>query len=156
MSAIAEGTQAPDFTLPASTGGEISLHDFAGKQVVVLYFYPKDMTPGCTAEACAFRDLADEFATVGAAILGVSADTLESHAKFTDKHQLSFPLLSDLDALVAQQYGVWVEKNNYGKKYLGIERTTFVIDKEGVVRKIYRKVKVDQHADAVLQFVRNL
>ena len=156
MHVLTEGDKAPEFTLPASTGGEISLQDFEGKQSVVLYFYPKDMTPGCTTEACAFRDLQGDFAEAGAVILGVSADSLESHAKFADKHELSFPLLSDLDALIAQQYGVWKEKNNYGKKYMGIERTTFVIDKQGVIRKIYPKVKVDQHADEALEFVKSL
>ena len=156
MAALAEGDKAPQFTLPASTGGEISLKDFVGKQAVVLYFYPKDMTPGCTTEACAFRDLQGDFAQAGAVILGVSADSLESHAKFADKHELSFPLLSDLDAVVCQQYGVWKEKSNYGKTYLGIERTTFVVDQQGVIRKIYHKVKVDQHADEVLEFVKSL
>ncbi|MEI6499583.1 MAG: thioredoxin-dependent thiol peroxidase [Armatimonadota bacterium] len=156
MAALAEGDKAPQFTLPASTGGEISLKDFVGKQAVVLYFYPKDMTPGCTTEACAFRDLQGDFAQAGAVILGVSADSLESHAKFADKHELSFPLLSDLDAVVCQQYGVWKEKSNYGKTYLGIERTTFVVDQQGVIRKIYPKVKVDQHADEVLEFVKSL
>lgn len=156
MSELSEGEVAPDFSLPASTGGEIRLADLRGKQNVVLYFYPKDMTPGCTQEACSFRDLKAEFEAAGAVILGVSADTLESHAKFVDKHQLSFTLLSDLNAEVAQTYGVWKEKNNYGKKYMGMERTTFVIDKHGVIRKIYRKVKVDQHAEAVLEAVRGL
>lgn len=156
MSAVQEGSPAPDFKLPASTGGEISLQDFHGKQIVVLYFYPKDMTPGCTREACSFRDLGGEFAEAGAMILGISADDLQSHAKFADKHQLSFPLLSDLNGLVAQQYGVWKEKNLYGKKRMGVERTTFVIDKQGIVRKVYPKVKVDDHAETVLEFVRRL
>jgi len=156
MPALAVGDKAPEFALPASSGGEISLSDFKGKKAVVLYFYPKDMTPGCTKEACGFRDLQQDFAEAGAVILGVSADALESHSRFVDKHELNFPLLSDLDAVLAQQYGVWKEKNNYGKKYMGIERTTFVIDKQGVIRNIYPKVKVDQHADAVLESVRGL
>lgn len=156
MPELHDGDVAPDFSLPASTGGEISLSDFRDQRNVVLYFYPRDMTPGCTQEACSFRDLAGEFEAAGAVILGVSADTLESHAKFIDKHQLSFTLLSDLEAKVAQQYGVWKEKNNYGKKSMGMERTTFVIDKRGVIRKVYHKVKVDQHADAVLETVKGL
>jgi len=156
MADLAEGRQAPAFTLPASTGGEVSLQDFAGKQHVVLYFYPRDMTPGCTQEACSFRDLRAEFEQAGAAILGVSTDDLASHARFTEAHALSFPLLSDTDAAVATQYGVWKEKRQYGRTYMGIERTTFVIDKAGIIRRIYPKVKVDQHADAVLEFVRSL
>lgn len=156
MAALVEGDKAPQFTLPASTGGELSLQDFTGKQAVVLYFYPKDMTPGCTTEACAFRDLQGDFAEAGAVILGVSADSLESHAKFADKHELSFPLLSDLDAVVCQQYGVWKEKSNEGVVKYGIERTTFLIDKVGIIRKIFPKVKVDEHAEAVLAAVRAL
>jgi thioredoxin-dependent peroxiredoxin len=156
MVALAEGDKAPDFTLPASTGEQISLSEVLGKSNVVLYFYPKDMTPGCTAEACSFRDLEAEFAEAGAVILGVSADTLESHAKFSDKHELNFPLLSDLDGKVAQQYGVWKEKNNYGTRRMGVERTTFVIDKQGIIRRIYPKVKVNEHAEAVLGVMRTL
>lgn len=156
MATLQEGDKAPEFKLPASTGGEIRLSDFAGKQVVVLYFYPKDMTPGCTQEACSFRDLAEEFAEAGAVILGVSADDLESHGKFRDKHELNFPLLSDLDGIVAEKYGVWKEKNMYGKKKMGVVRTTFVIDREGIIRKIWPKVKVDQHADQVLETVRGV
>jgi peroxiredoxin Q/BCP len=156
MAELTEGSPAPAFKLPASTGGEISLADYKGKQAVVLYFYPKDMTPGCTQEACSFRDLAADFAEVGAVILGVSTDDLASHAKFVAKHELNFPLLADAEAAVCQAYGVWQEKNNYGKKYMGIVRTTFVIDKSGVIRKIYPKVKVDQHADTVLEFLKTL
>lgn len=156
MSELKEGVPAPQFTLPASSGGEISLAGYQGKSVVVLYFYPKDMTPGCTQEACSFRDLSDDFAEAGAVILGVSADSLDAHGKFTEKHNLTFPLLSDVDTTVCQAYGVWQEKKNYGKTYMGIVRTTFVIDREGVIRKIYPKVKVDQHADAVLEFVKTL
>lgn len=156
MAQLTEGSVAPDFRLPASTGGDIGLTDYRGKQVVVLYFYPRDMTPGCTQEACSFRDLQEEFAALGAVILGVSTDDLASHAKFQAKHDLNFPLLSDVDAKVAQAYGVWKEKNMYGKKSMGVVRTTFVIDRDGVVRKIYPKVKVDQHADTVLDFVKSL
>ncbi len=156
MGELTEGSKAPAFRLPASTGGEIALEDYRGKQVVVLYFYPRDLTPGCTQEACSFRDLQAEFAEAGAVVLGVSTDDLASHDKFTEKHDLNFPLLADVDAKVAQAYGVWQEKNMYGKKSLGIARTTFVIDREGVVRKVYPKVKVDQHADEVLEFVKSL
>jgi peroxiredoxin Q/BCP len=153
---LREGDQAPDFNLPASTGGTVGLNDFRGKQSVVFYFYPKDMTPGCTQEACSFRDLQEEFAEAGATILGVSADNLTSHGAFIAKHELSFPLLSDTDAQVAQAYGVWKEKNRSGVVKPGIERTTFAIDKAGIIRKIWRKVKVEDHADEVLAFVRTL
>jgi peroxiredoxin Q/BCP len=156
MTKVTEGGQAPAFTLPASTGGEISLVDYRGKQTVVLYFYPRDMTPGCTQEACSFRDLQAEFAEAGAVILGVSTDDLAAHGKFQAKHDLNFPLLSDVDATVARAYGVWKEKSMYGRKSMGIERTTFVIDREGVVRGVYPKVTVDQHADAVLELVQTL
>ncbi len=156
MPELREGDRAPAFGLPASTGGTMALSDFRGKQKLVLYFYPRDMTPGCTKEACSFRDLQEEFAEAGAAIVGVSTDDLESHDKFAAKHELTFPLLADTDATVARAYGVWKEKSMYGKKHMGIERTTFVIDAQGVIRKIYRKVKVDEHADAVLAAVREL
>ena len=156
MTELAIGQPAPAFTLPASTGGEISLADYQGQQVVVLYFYPRDLTPGCTREACSFRDLKEEFAAAGAVILGVSTDSLASHDRFRERHELNFPLLADTEATVAQAYGVWQAKNNYGKVNLGIVRTTFVIDKAGLIRKIYPKVKVDQHADAVLEFVKTL
>jgi len=156
MSDITEGKKAPDFSLPASTGGQISLSQFKGKSHVVLYFYPKDMTPGCTTEACAFRDLKGDFDKAGAVILGVSADSVDSHGKFTAKHRLNFPLLSDTDRKVCAQYGVYKEKSLYGRLFMGIERTTFVIDKKGVIRKIYPKVKVEKHADQVLKFLRTL
>lgn len=156
MSEIAEGKKAPGFTLPASTGGKISLNDFKGKNHVVLYFYPRDMTSGCTKEACSFRDLKGEFEAAGAVILGVSTDDLASHEKFTAAHSLNFPLLSDPDAAVSTRYGVYKEKSMYGKKFMGIERTTFVIDRDGVIRKIFPRVKVEKHADAVLEVVRAL
>ncbi|MBU0610300.1 MAG: thioredoxin-dependent thiol peroxidase [Armatimonadetes bacterium] len=156
MPELREGDRAPAFELPASTGGTMALSDFQGRQKLVLYFYPRDMTAGCTKEACSFRDLQEEFAEAGAAIVGVSTDDLKSHDKFAAKHELTFPLLADTDAAVAHAYGVWKEKNTYGKKHMGIERTTFVIDAKGVIRKIYRKVKVDEHADAVLAAVREL
>lgn len=156
MSEIVEGKKAPDFSLPASTGGEISLGEFKGKSHIVLYFYPKDMTPGCTKEACSFRDLKGEFDAVGAVILGVSTDDLASHGKFTTAQNLNFPLLSDSDAKVSRDYGVYKEKSRYGRKFMGIERTTVVIDKAGIVRKTYPKVSVEKHADEVLAFVRGL
>jgi peroxiredoxin Q/BCP len=156
MAELAEGKKAPAFTLEDATGAKVSLRDFKGKSVVVLYFYPKDMTSGCTKEACSFRDLNAEFEQAGAVILGVSPDSVDSHGKFISKYALNFPLLSDPGATVASKYGVWKEKSMYGRTYMGIERTTFVIDKEGTIRKIFPKVKVDQHADAVLEVVRGL
>lgn len=153
MSAAQVGQPAPEFSLPASTGGEISLADFRGKQHVVLYFYPKDLTPGCTKEACSFRDLRTDFAGAGAAILGVSADSLGSHEKFTEKHHLNFPLLSDAGGQVAQAYGVWKQK---AAGRMGVERTTFLIDRQGIIRRVWPKVKVEEHAEQVLAAVREL
>lgn len=150
------GEKAPEFTLPATGGKTISLTDFTGDKVVVLYFYPRDETPGCTREACYFRDLQSEFEKVGAVILGVSVDKMDSHEYFAGQHNLSFPLLSDVEKTVVNDYGVWTIKNNYGKNHLGIERTTFVIDKEGVIRKIWPKARVEGHADQVLEFVKSL
>ena len=147
---VQEGQPAPEFSLEASTGETYSLADYRGERAVVLYFYPKDDTPGCTNEACAFRDLATEFAAKGAVILGVSPDSVRSHQKFSAKHGLPFPLLSDPDAAVAARYGVWKEKRMYGRTFMGVERTTVVIDKDGTVRRIFPKVRVDGHADAVL------
>ncbi|MFI5370350.1 MAG: thioredoxin-dependent thiol peroxidase [Candidatus Eisenbacteria bacterium] len=147
------GKPAPDFSLPASTGETITLRQFKGKKTVVLYFYPKDETPGCTKEACALRDLSAEFEKQGTVILGVSTDGIESHQAFAAKHKLPFPLLSDEDAAVSKRYGVYKQRNLYGKKYMGIERTTFVIDRTGRIAQIYPKVKVDGHADALLEFV---
>jgi peroxiredoxin Q/BCP len=155
----APGEPAPAFTLPALTReGEtqISLSDYSGKGAVVLYFYPKDETPGCTREACSFRDMRAQFHEAGAAILGVSPDTVKSHAKFAQNHALPFPLLSDVNHEVATAYGAWREKLNYGRAYMGIQRSTFLIDKEGIVRKVWTNVKVDQHADKVLEVVKAL
>ena len=149
------GDKAPDFTLPADRGGKVSLKELKGK-TVVLYFYPKDDTSGCTAEACAFRDALPDFAKVKAAVVGISRDSVASHDKFAKKFNLPFPLASDEDGKVCQAYGVWVEKSMYGKKYMGIERSTFLIDGKGVVRKVWRKVKVDRHADQVLGAARAL
>ena len=150
---LQEGDMAPDFTLPASNGERVSLSDFRGKKNVVLYFYPKDNTPGCTAEACDFRDRTGDFSELDTVILGVSLDDLKSHEKFIRKHQLPFLLLSDVEAEVSKKYGVYKEKNMFGKKKWGIERSTFIIDKEGRLAKIYRKVKVDGHVKEALEFV---
>lgn len=147
------GKPAPDFTLPSTTGEPISLKQFKGKKSVVLYFYPKNDSPGCSKEACGFRDLAAEFDRLGVAILGVSTDPIESHLKFREKHQLPFPLLSDEDASVSRAYGVYKQKNLYGKKYLGIERTTFIIDRTGRTAQIYPKVKVEGHVQDLLEFL---
>ena len=147
------GRPAPDFTLPSTTGEPISLKQFKGKKTVVLYFYPKDETPGCTREACDFRDHAEEFENARTVILGVSTDSLESHQHFREKQKLPFTLLSDEDAAVSKMYGVYKQKNLYGKKYLGIERTTFVIDRTGRIAQIWPKVKVEGHVNDVLEFV---
>lgn len=143
------GEKAPEFTLPSSDGTKISLKDFRGKKVV-LYFYPKDMTPGCTIEACSFRDNIALLRTRGAEIVGVSADNVESHKKFGEKYELPFLLLSDEKKEVVNAYGVWKEKSMYGKKFMGIERTTFVIDENGKIAHIFRKVKVEGHTEEVL------
>ncbi|HET6465483.1 MAG TPA: thioredoxin-dependent thiol peroxidase [Nitrospiria bacterium] len=144
------GDAAPDFRLPSSEGREIALKEFRGKKNVVLYFYPKDDTPGCTKEACSFRDERPKFDKKDAVILGVSFDDLESHKKFAGKYKLPFPLLSDADKKVAEAYGVYKEKSMYGRTYMGIERSTFVIDKDGKIARVYRKVKVDGHSDEIL------
>ena len=147
------GKPAPDFTLPSSSGETVTLKQFKNKKTVVLYFYPKDETPGCTKEACGFRDLTEDFAKLGAVILGISNDPVESHIKFRDKHKLPFELLADEDAAVSKAFGVYKQKNLYGKKYMGIERTTFVIDRTGRVAQIYPKVKVEGHVQDVLAFL---
>jgi peroxiredoxin Q/BCP len=144
------GDKAPDFSLPADGGGKVALKDFKGK-AVVLYFYPKDDTSGCTAEACAFRDQLPEFGKATAAVIGVSRDSVASHDKFKAKFKLPFPLASDEDGKVCQAYSVWAEKSMYGRKYMGIERSTFLIDGKGVIRNIWRKVKVPGHAEEVLE-----
>lgn len=151
--ALKEGDVAPDFLLPSSEGRKISLKDFKGKKRVVLYFYPKDDTPGCTKEACGFRDTIRQFNALDTVILGVSLDDEESHKKFIEKYNLPFTLLSDVDSRVSKAYGVYKLKNMYGKTYWGIERTTFVIDKSGCIAKVFPKVKVDHHIDEVLNFL---
>ena len=148
------GKPAPDFTLPSSSGETVSLKQFKGKKSVVLYFYPKDDTPGCTKEACGFRDLREEFEQLGAVILGISNDPVDVHQKFREKFKLPFDLLADEDASVSKAFGVYKQKNLYGKKYLGIERTTFIIDRTGRIAQIYPKVKVDGHVQEVLGFFR--
>lgn len=147
------GKPAPDFTLPSTNGEPVSLRQFKGKKSVVLYFYPKDDAPGCTKEACGLRDMSAEFERHGAAIVGVSTDPIESHLKFRDKHQLPFVLLSDEDGAVSRAYGVYKQKHLYGKKYLGIERTTFIIDRTGRIAQIYPKVKVEGHVQDLLEFL---
>jgi peroxiredoxin Q/BCP len=144
---------APDFTLPDQDGKKVTLSNFKGSPVV-LYFYPKDDTPGCTKEACAFRDAYADFENAGAKIIGVSPDAAESHARFVKKHVLPFTLLADTDSKVCELFGVWKEKNMYGKKYMGVERTTFVIDGKGTIREIFPRVKVDGHSNAVLEAVK--
>jgi len=146
---IEEGKPAPAFTLPSDSGDEISLASLRGTPVV-LYFYPKDDTPGCTAQAIGIRDAWSEFEQRGAVVLGVSPDSPESHVKFRKKHDLPFTLLADEEHRVAELYGTWVEKSMYGKTYMGVERSTFVIDAEGNVTKVMRNVKPDAHADEVL------
>jgi peroxiredoxin Q/BCP len=144
------GQPAPDFTLPSTEDKDVKLSSFKGKQAVVLYFYPKDDTPGCTKEACSFRDLRSLFNDHGAEILGVSPDTIKSHKKFQEKFHLTFPLLADADHGVAEQYGVWQQKKFMGRQYMGIARTTFVVDKDGTIRAVFPNVKVEGHAEKVL------
>ena len=152
---IEAGAPAPDFTLPRDGGGEVSLAGLKGR-TVVLYFYPKDDTSGCTKEAIAFTGLGPEFEKLGATVLGVSKDAVAKHDKFKAKHELGVTLLSDEDSDVCERYGVWVEKSMYGKKYMGIERATFLIDAEGRVAEVWRKVKVPGHAEAVLEAAKAL
>ncbi len=148
MSTLNIGDAAPDFTMPTDGNGEVSLSDFKG-QSLILYFYPKDDTPGCTKEAQGFTEALEEFNGLNAAIIGVSKDSVAKHDKFKAKYDLSFPLASDEESDVCERYGVWVEKNMYGKKYMGIERATFLIDENGKIAEIWRKVKVPGHVDAV-------
>ena len=151
-----EGKKAPPFNLETSTGKKIALKDFKDKKWVVLYFYPKDMTSGCTAESCDFRDRNAERRKLGAATLGVSPDGLKSHAKFIEKHGLNFPLLADESKKVCEAYAVWVQKSMYGRKYMGVERSTFLIDKSGKIARAWRKVKVPGHVDEVVAALKEL
>lgn len=144
-----EGDTAPDFTLKADDGSDVSLSDFRGSKVV-LYFYPKDDTPGCTKEACEFRDAHAQYRDIDAVVLGVSPDPVENHVKFRDKYDLPFPLLADPEHEVAEAYGVWRRKSMFGKKFWGIERTTFLIDEDGRIEKVYANVKPKGHAGKVL------
>ncbi|HUF90640.1 MAG TPA: thioredoxin-dependent thiol peroxidase [Gemmatimonadota bacterium] len=153
MPKLAPGDRAPDFDLPSTAGRNIRLSDLAGKKIV-LYFYPKDMTSGCTAESCAFQASLPDFEEADTVILGISKDSLESHHRFRQKEGLTFDLLSDEDGDVCERYGVWKEKSMYGKTHMGIERTTFVIDENGRIARVFPKVKVQGHADEVLEAVR--
>ncbi|WLR51277.1 thioredoxin-dependent thiol peroxidase [Bacillus tianshenii] len=151
--AVEPGQKAPDFTMPASNGEDVSLSDFKGKNVV-LYFYPKDMTPGCTTQACDFRDKHESFGELDAVILGVSPDPIDRHHKFIEKHDLPFLLLADEDHKLAEEYGVWQLKKNFGKEYMGIVRSTFIIDKEGNLVKEWRKVRVKGHVEEALEYIK--
>lgn len=149
------GDKAPNFNLPTDAGGNISLKDLKG-ETVILYFYPKDDTPGCTKEACAFRDALPDFSKAKAKVIGVSKDPVKKHDKFKKKFDLTFPLASDEDGAVCEAYGAWVEKSMYGRKYMGIDRSTFLVDGKGVIRAIWRKVKVPGHVDEVLKAAQDL
>ena len=146
---IEPGQRAPEFTLTADDGSKVRLSELKGRPVV-LYFYPQDDTPGCTRQACALRDRQAELQRLGAVVLGVSPDSVESHGNFRDKFRLNFPLLADQEHQVAEKYGAWREKNMYGKKSMGIQRSTFLIDSEGKVNKVWKRVKVDGHDEQVL------
>lgn len=155
MTKLAPGDTAPDFTLPRDGGGTLKLADLRGK-AVVLFFYPRDDTSGCTAEAIAFSGLKDEFAKAGAVIVGMSADSQKSHDKFKAKHNLSVDLVADEEKQALEAYGVWAEKSMYGRKFMGIVRTTFLIDSQGKIAAVWQNVKVPGHAEAVLEAVRGL
>jgi thioredoxin-dependent peroxiredoxin len=152
---IEPGAKAPDFTLPTDGGGKVTLSKLKGKKVV-LYFYPKDDTSGCTAEACGFRDSFPNFRKIDAEVIGVSRDSVAAHDKFKKKYELPFALAADTEGKVTEAYGVWVEKSMYGRKYMGIERATFLIDEKGVVRNVWHKVKVPGHVDEVMKAVKAL
>ena len=151
---VKEGNKAPDFSEKNQDGKPVKLSSFKGKKNIVLYFYPKDMTPGCTTEACDFRDQFKKFKNT--VILGVSTDPPERHQRFIDKYGLPFELIADENKKVANKYGVWQEKKLYGKTFMGIVRSTFIIDKKGVVRKIFQKVKVKEHVDEVLEILKEI
>ena len=152
---VAIGSPAPDFTLPTDGGGSVSLSALKGRPVVI-YFYPKDDTSGCTKEACGFRDQLPDFSGVDAAIIGISKDSVASHDKFKAKYGLNFPLASDADGKVCEAYGAWVEKSMYGRRYMGIDRSTILVDRDGTVRALWRKVKVPGHVEEVLKTLRGL
>ena len=153
MSSIEVGQPVPDFTLPGSNGQDVSLSDFRGKKVVI-YFYPKDMTPGCTTQSCDFRDFHGDFGKYNTEVIGISPDDLKSHDKFINKHQLPFLLLADVEHEVAEQFGVWKPKKMFGKEFMGIERSTFLVDETGNLVKEWRKVKVSGHVEEVLDAVK--
>lgn len=150
------GNNAPDFSLPTDSGENLSLSGFLDKKNVVLYFYPKDDTPGCTMEAKDFRDKVNDFSSLDTVIIGASKDSIKCHANFKAKYSLPFYLVSDENAEMLEKYGVWVEKSMFGKKYMGIERTTFLIDKKGKIVKIWKNVKVSGHANEVLERVKEI
>jgi peroxiredoxin Q/BCP len=152
---VSEGQAAPDFTLPDQDGNLVSLSRLKG-QPLILYFYPRDATPGCTTQACGFRDAHLAYETAGAKVIGVSPDTVASHLKFATKHELPFTILADTETRVCQSYGVWQEKLMYGKKSMGVVRTTFLLDKAGVVRRVFSKVKVSGHVADVLEALKSL
>lgn len=152
---LTPGDIAPDFTLPTDGGGTLTLSALRGRKIV-LYFYPKDDTSGCTKEACAFRDALPDFTGAGAEVIGISRDSAASHDRFKTKYALTFRLAADEDGKVCEAYGVWVEKSLYGRKYMGVERATFLLDAEGVIREVWRKVKVVGHAEAVRASARAL
>lgn len=149
------GKKAPDFTAVADGGDKVKLSDFKGRNVI-LYFYPKDDTPGCTKEACGFRDASPDFRKAKAVVLGVSKDSVARHDKFKAKYELNFPLLADEDGKICEKYGTWIEKSLYGRKYMGIDRATFLIDGKGVIRNVWRKVKVPSHVEEVLAALKAL
>ena len=149
------GDPAPDFTLHDQNGDAVTLSSLKG-QPIVLYFYPKDDTPGCTTEACAFRDARSDYEQAGAKVIGVSPDDVDSHKKFVDKYQLPFTLVADPEKTLCEAYGVWKEKNMYGKKSWGVERTTFVIDRNGTIARVFRRVRVDGHSQKVLETLQSL
>jgi len=151
-----EGHKAPPFELPDREGKRVALKDLLKAGPLVLYFYPRDMTPGCTIEACSFRDRRRELSALGANVVGISADSSASHARFADKYGLNFPLLSDPENRVTRAYGVYKKKSLYGREFMGIERSTFIIDREGVIRKTFPKVKVDGHSEAVIAALKEL
>ncbi len=153
--ALDVGDRLPDFTLPTDGGGTLSAGDLHGRKTII-YFYPKDDTPGCTKEAQGFRDLAESFDNAGVRVVGVSADSAASHDRFKGKHALNFTLVSDRETTLAQAFGVWVQKNMYGKSYMGMERATFLVDEAGTIRRVWRKVKVPGHAAAVLDAAKTL
>lgn len=150
---VQEGNKVPGFSLPNQNGETVALSDLIGKNVV-LYFYPKNMTPGCTTEACDFRDAKENFNEADTVIVGVSPDPIESHQKFIGKYDLPFELLSDENHDIAKLFDVWKLKKNFGKEYYGIERSTFIIDKEGILRKAYRKVRVKDHVETALTYIK--